>query len=77
MCAADSHLAAVNIRTMVTTWDVPTGPAEGPDEEDESGSNLAKRDLHDASGERPSRTPTAAGAVPLLKRHRQNADHDH
>eukprot|EP01043_Picozoa_sp_COSAG02_P021260 COSAG02_NODE_1076_length_14725_cov_10.610215_5_plen_59_part_00 len=37
---------------MVTTWDVPTGPAEGPDEEDESGSKLPKRDEHDASGER-------------------------
>lgn len=63
--AADCYLA-LGFRTMVTTWDVPTGPADGPDEDDESDTKPSQlKDVDDTNSETPIRTPTAR-SLPLL-----------
>ena len=54
--AADCHLTP-DFRTMVTTWDVPTGPADGPDEDDESDSS--KPSQHQEGDDTNSETPFA------------------
>lgn len=36
---------------MNTTWDVPSGPAEGPDEEDENQGDPAEKEVENTDGE--------------------------